>query len=155
MNAGTGTGAGTDRDRGAGTDTVANNEQAELWNGIAGRGWVEAQQVMDDLLRPFETRLLEELAAVMDESPVRTLLDVGCGTGSTTMAAARRMGADGRCVGVDISEPMLNHARSRAQAQAKDLAIEFVHADAQEHALEKISMIRSYLALVSCFLPIL
>ena len=71
MNAGTG--AGTDRDRGAGTDTAANNEQAELWNGIAGRGWVEAQQVMDDLLRPFETRLLEELAAVMDESPVRTL----------------------------------------------------------------------------------
>ena len=137
MNAGTGTGAGTDRDRGAGTDTAANNEQAELWNGIAGRGWVEAQEVMDDLLRPFETRLLEELAAVMDESPVRTLLDVGCGTGSTTMAAARRMGADGRCVGVDISEPMLNHARSRAQAQAKDLAIEFVHADAQEHALEK------------------
>lgn len=146
-NAGTGTdtdaNAGTDAgaDAGADTDTEAeslrNDEQAELWNGIAGRGWVEAQEVMDDLLRPFETRLLEELVAVMDERPVRTLLDVGCGTGSTTMASARRIGAGGRCVGVDISEPMLSHARSRAQAQAKDLTIEFIHADAQEHALEK------------------
>lgn len=157
MNPGAGTNAGTgsvtDTDANAGTDACAdagadtdtdteteslrNDEQAELWNGIAGRGWVEAQEVMDDLLRPFENRLLEELAVVMDESPVRTLLDVGCGTGSTTMAAARRIGAGGRCVGVDISEPMLNHARSRAQAQAKDLAIEFIHADAQEHAIEK------------------
>lgn len=152
-NAGTSTGTDTDTDANAGTDACAdagadtntdteteslrNDEQAELWNGIAGRGWVEAQEVMDDLLRPFENRLLEELAVVMDESPVRTLLDVGCGTGSTTMAAARRIGTGGRCVGVDISEPMLNHARFRAQAQAKDLAIEFVHADAQEHALQK------------------
>ena len=35
------------------------------------------------------------------------VLDVGCGTGSTTLAVARRLGANGAAVGIDISEPMI------------------------------------------------
>jgi len=32
-------------------------EQEKLWNSVAGRAWVEAQEVLDQLFKPFE-RLL-------------------------------------------------------------------------------------------------
>jgi 2-polyprenyl-3-methyl-5-hydroxy-6-metoxy-1,4-benzoquinol methylase len=69
-----------------------NDEQAKLWKGIGGQGWVEAQPVLDQMFRPFEDLLVE---AVSDGSR-RQVLDVGCGTGSTTLALARVVGAGGR-----------------------------------------------------------
>jgi len=56
------------------------------------------------------------------------VLDVGCGNGALSRAAAAR-GAI--VVGVDISGPMLE--RARAHAAHDGLAIDFVHADAQVH----------------------
>ena len=32
-----------------------NDEQAKLWKGIGGQGWVEAQPVLDQMFRPFES----------------------------------------------------------------------------------------------------
>jgi SAM-dependent methyltransferase len=110
-----------------------NEEQASLWNGLGGRGWVEAQATLDRLLQPFEDSLLDA-AAVRAGSRV---LDVGCGTGSTTLAFARRVGAAGRAVGVDISEPMLALARVRGERDR--LPATFVCADAQVHAFEPAS----------------
>src|SRR5689334_4252479 len=60
------------------------------------------------------------------------VLDVGCGTGATALAIARRLAARGRCTGVDSSAPMLATARARATREA--LAAEFICADAQDHA---------------------
>ncbi|HET8696676.1 MAG TPA: class I SAM-dependent methyltransferase [Gammaproteobacteria bacterium] len=110
-----------------------NEEQLNLWNGLGGRGWVEAQGTLDRLLQPFEDSLLET-AAVRVGSRV---LDVGCGTGSTTLGFARRVGAAGRAVGVDISEPMLALARERAARER--LPADFIRADAQVHAFEPAS----------------
>jgi ubiquinone/menaquinone biosynthesis C-methylase UbiE len=45
------------------------------------------------------------------------VLDVGCGTGSTTLAVARLLGVKGRCVGIDISEPMITAAQARAERE--------------------------------------
>jgi SAM-dependent methyltransferase len=73
------------------------------------------------------------------------VLDVGCGTGSTTLAFARRVGANGRSVGVDISAPMLTLARERAERER--LPATFVCADAQVHAFEP----ESFDAIVSRF----
>ena len=78
---------------------ATNDEQARLWNGAAGRAWAEAQELLDQVLKPFE-RLL--VYAVADGSR-RQVLDVGCGTGSTTLAVAPAR-AKGRSIGVDISE---------------------------------------------------
>src|SRR2546427_392577 len=74
-----------------------DDEQARLWNGHAGRAWVEAQEVLDQMLRPFEDLLVQAACAAYGGR----VLDVGCGTGSTTLAVARRLGAKGRCIGVD------------------------------------------------------
>jgi SAM-dependent methyltransferase len=65
------------------------------------------------------------------------VLDVGCGSGSTTLAVARRLRRKGRCTGVDISEPMLTLARARAEREQTPAT--FVLADAQTHPFEAAS----------------
>ena len=109
-------------------ETDIAREQAELWNGRAGTAWVDGRELIDQLFEPLEELLASSAAAA---APTR-VLDVGCGTGGTTVAVARRLGAHGSCLGLDISEPMLAAARARA-ARAGARA-EFVCADAQTHA---------------------
>jgi SAM-dependent methyltransferase len=108
----------------------ANDEQTKLWNGDAGLAWVEAQEFLDAMFRPIEGLLVEEVLG----ASARRVLDIGCGTGSTTLAVARRLGANGRCVGVDISEPMLAVARARAERER--IQASFIGADAQTYAFE-------------------
>ncbi|GCB51935.1 class I SAM-dependent methyltransferase [Streptomyces sp. NL15-2K] len=107
-----------------------DGSQASRWNGPAGHTWVEAQTLLDEMLRPFEDLLVE---AVMAEHPGH-VLDVGCGTGSTTLAVARRLGPAEQCVGIDISEPMITAARARAEREGARAS--FIRADAQDHAFE-------------------
>ena len=109
------------------------DEQTKLWNGRAGRAWVDAQEVLDGMFKPFEDLLV---AAVSAESGGR-VLDVGCGTGSTLLAVARRLGAKGHCLGIDISEPMLALARVRAEREGTPAS--FIRANAQNHAFEPAS----------------
>ena len=106
------------------------NEQSVLWNGQAGRAWVEAQAVVDQMFKPLEELLVETALAQHRDR----VLDVGCGTGSTTLAVARSLGGRVDCVGVDISEPMIVAARARAEREATSAS--FVLADAETHAFE-------------------
>jgi ubiquinone/menaquinone biosynthesis C-methylase UbiE len=63
----------------------------------------------------------------VDPRPGESVLDVGPGPGLLLEALARRVGASGRAVGVDLSESMLAHARRRCA----DLAwVELDRADA-------------------------
>jgi SAM-dependent methyltransferase len=109
----------------------ANRDQAELWNETAGHNWVEMQSVLDEVLAPFEKLLIEH--ALSDGT--RHLLDIGCGSGSTTLAAARRLRKGGSSLGADISAPLIEAARKRALQEGLDNA-SFVQADAQTHAFE-------------------
>lgn len=106
-------------------------DQATLWNGRGGRGWVETQEVLDRLFQPFEDLLVEAVAAARR----KRVLDIGCGTGATTVAVAKRAGAD--AMGVDISDPMIEAARSRAQRDG--VPATFVRADAQTYPFEAAS----------------
>jgi SAM-dependent methyltransferase len=115
-------------------DVARETDQSALWNGPGGRSWVEAQEVIDQVLKPFEDLLVEAVSAL--DLPAR-VLDVGCGTGGTTLAVARRLGAQGRCIGIDISEPMIAAARVRAEREGTPAS--FVRADAQEHVFEPAS----------------
>lgn len=100
-------------------------EQAARWNGPSGRSWIDNQDLLDRLYRPFE----DLLAGYVSEVSGTHVLDVGCGTGSTTLAASRV--ATGQALGVDISEPMIALARDRAARDGS--AAEFVCADVQTH----------------------
>jgi len=112
---------------------MASSEQEQLWNGPSGRVWVEAQALLDRTFRPFEDLLVE---AALARSP-RRVLDIGCGTGATTLALARRLGAHARCVGLDISDPMLALASERAAREGSQA--EFIRADAQTYRFEPAS----------------
>ena len=106
------------------------DEQAALWNGRAGRAWVEAQEPLDRMFEPFEKLLVD---AVQAEAPER-VLDVGCGTGATTLAVARRLPCAAGATGIDLSEPMITVARARAERAGTPAT--FIRANAQDHAFE-------------------
>ncbi len=109
-----------------------NRDQAVKWSGSSGCVWVEMQELLDGVLAPFET-ILTDAASPGDGGRV---LDIGCGSGATTMSMARRVGPAGASVGVDISEPLIDLARKRAAAAGLDAAT-FVQGDAQTHAFER------------------
>jgi demethylmenaquinone methyltransferase/2-methoxy-6-polyprenyl-1,4-benzoquinol methylase len=60
--------------------------------------------------------------------PGSDALDVCCGTGDLALELRRRIGPDGRVVGCDFSEPMLELARRKSGDEG--LAVEFGWADA-------------------------
>lgn len=106
---------------------LQDEDQARRWNGSAGCAWVEAQQMLDRTLQPFEDLLVAEVSA----SSAQHVLDVGCGTGSTSRAIARLVGEQGTSVGIDISEQMIDAARMLAERENSPAT--FICADAQRH----------------------
>jgi SAM-dependent methyltransferase len=115
------------------SDPIPNEFQIGLWNGAAGAAWVDAQEMLDRMYQPFNDRLVDVVTA----RGARRVLDLGCGTGSTTLDVARRLDNTGHCTGVDISRPMLELARRRAAEQG--VAARFLEADAQVHAFAPAS----------------
>ncbi|MGH9244670.1 MAG: class I SAM-dependent methyltransferase [Acidimicrobiales bacterium] len=112
------------------TAQVANTEQAREWNTTEGEHWVAHQERYDRMLGAFGDRLLEAAAI----QPTDAVMDVGCGCGATTRAAARQAG-EGEALGVDLSAPMLTLARQLAADEA--LAnVRFEQADAQVHRFD-------------------
>jgi SAM-dependent methyltransferase len=103
-----------------------NRDQAALWNGSAGEGWVQTQALLDLMYQPFADVLAESCGTA------RRVLDVGCGAGATSLALAAKMGVGGECTGIDISQPLIAVARARAAQQ--ESTARFVCADAQNHA---------------------
>ncbi len=65
-------------------------------------------------LAPAQDALLDAAAI----APGERVIDIACGTGLVTLAAARAVGASGQVLGVDLSEQMVAAARRRAAATA-------------------------------------
>lgn len=109
-----------------------NRTQAAVWNAEAGGAWVEMQDLLDRLFAPVAARVLE--AAFPGQGG--RVLDIGCGAGATTLTMAARLGPAGSCIGVDISQPLIDAAARRAAA-AGARSGRFFAADAQVHAFEE------------------
>lgn len=76
-------------------------------------------------------------AATVARLPLRTgqdVLDMCCGAGASTLAAGRAVGAGGRVLGIDVAEPLLELARSKAAAEQLP-NVEFRNADATNTGL--------------------
>src|SRR6201995_2887378 len=84
-----------------------NADQIAYWNGAGGLRWAQRQPVQDILLQPIADLIIERSRIANGER----VLDVGCGSGSTTFAFAKAVGPGGHVMGIDISAPMLERAR--------------------------------------------
>jgi SAM-dependent methyltransferase len=110
---------------------IANTAQHEYWNTVGGPRWVGLGGLVERRNLAFNDLMLERSAVAPGES----VLEIGCGTGATTVPLAEAVGPRGRVVGIDISEPMLAGARQRlADSGLGNIAL--VQADAQVHRFE-------------------
>ena len=98
-----------------------NADQIAYWNGPAGQRWADRQAAQDVLLGPVAELLIDRAKPQVGER----VIDIGCGSGVTTIGFANKVAPSGFALGVDISGPML--ARARASAP-KGLPVEFVQA---------------------------
>lgn len=104
----------------------------QWWADQEGPHYVAEVERYDSMLQGFDDALFDAVRL----RPGERVIDVGCGTGTTTLEAARRVRPGGSAVGIDVSPPMLRLARERARAAgANDIA--FVEADAQVHVFDE------------------
>jgi SAM-dependent methyltransferase len=108
--------------------TGANAGMIEFWNSTAGDRWTSLQEVMDPTLAPLGEAAMDALSIASGDR----VIEIGCGCGGTTLELARRVGAAGRVLGVDVSEPMLARAAERVAASG-DLPVDLELADAAAH----------------------
>src|SRR5687767_4707822 len=97
---------------------IPNEQMAALWNGASGQAWVDEQALLDQTYQAIEKLLADAVTA----SGARSVLDIGCGAGATTLAVARVLGTRGQATGIDISEPLIAVARARAQREGRAAA---------------------------------
>jgi SAM-dependent methyltransferase len=117
-------------------NSIANADQHAPWNGDSGRRWAEDPDRRDEVLAPVAGALLAGAGIAAGAE----VLDVGCGCGATTLAAARAAGPAGSAVGIDLSGPMLAVARRRARAGGRERAVRA--GDAQVHAVRGLLRFR-------------
>ena len=105
-----------------------NQEQKEFWNDLKGQIWVEMQPRIDGMLAPFDERTMQTLELRSGER----VLEIGCGTGTSSLGLLQRIGPSGSLLAVDLSRTMLNRAEERIEEAGVSNA-KFVEADAQVH----------------------
>lgn len=87
----------------------ANHIERQRWNDPF---WATHWPKRERLTESVTPMLMKALAL----KPGERVLDIGCGGGPATSAAAAAVGSSGRAVGADISAPLVALAQSRAAA---------------------------------------
>ena len=99
-------------------------------------------------LAPAQHRLL----ALATIGPGERVLDVACGTGLVTFAAAEAVGVGGTVVGVDLSAAMVARAAANAETRKLD-RVRFERMDAEDLALPTASFDVALCALGLMYVP--
>ena len=113
------------------TETHTRTYTREYWNEEGGERWARSHARLDELMEPYAELLLERA----ELGPGLRVVDVGCGAGAVTLAAARVCGP-GRVHAVDISTPLLRLAQSLAEDAG--LEVGFVEEDAAVWAPDRV-----------------
>ena len=108
-----------------------NAPQIEYWNGPAGDKWARLADSQDSMLDALGRVAMD----ACDIASGHAVLDVGCGSGSTSIEMARRVAPGGRVVGVDISTPMLTVGLERARKRHVE-GLSFENRDVSTYSFE-------------------
>jgi SAM-dependent methyltransferase len=108
----------------------SNDAQLQAWDGDEGAYWALHADRFDRAVAAYHGPFM----AAAGIQPGDRVLDVGCGTGSTTIDAAQAA-HNGSALGVDLSSQMLAVARRRA-ADGGVTNADFLQADAQVHPFD-------------------
>jgi SAM-dependent methyltransferase len=110
---------------------AGNADMAAAWDGNEGNHWAANAARYDSVIRPYSLRLRKAAGITAGQN----VLDIGSGNGETTLDAARSAGPESKVVGLDLSGPMIEVARSRAAAERLD-QVRFVQGDAQVYPFD-------------------
>ncbi len=104
---------------------------AALQRRVQRYGWDKASTHYETYwqaqLKPAQEKLLE----LAELKPGEKLIDIACGTGLVSFPAAKLVGENGSVLGSDISDKMVEHAKSLAK-EANLNNIDFERMDAEE-----------------------
>jgi ubiquinone/menaquinone biosynthesis C-methylase UbiE len=116
-------------------------------------GWdlaaVDYEALWQRQLAPARDRLLQCAAL----EPRERVLDVACGTGLVSFAAAAAVGLLGRVIGVDLSGAMVDAARAHADRRGA-INVSFTRMDAEELAFPNASFDVALCALGLMYFPV-
>ena len=103
-----------------------DRQQPAGWNDDERvRRWIIGARQREGQMAPVSA----ELFAVADLQPGEAVLDVGCGTGTTTTQAAHLVGTTGQATGSDLSPVMIDSARESSDVES----VTWLTADAQTY----------------------
>jgi arsenite methyltransferase len=100
------------------TDVSTDQEQEFIFP--TGRAWAQELGYPEPELSRVPDATVESFAGVANHwqlgriQPGSVVLDLGCGAGTDLLIAAQMIGGGGRAVGVDMTPPMLERARTSA-----------------------------------------
>jgi len=95
------------------------------------KAWDLCAENYDRCLTRAFTPIAEKLVSLAQPSSGERILDVATGNGLAALLAARMVGPDGRVVGVDLSETMVDLAWNRAREEGVNNA-DFLAMDAED-----------------------
>jgi SAM-dependent methyltransferase len=104
-------------------------------NQVFGSAYADAYDLLyDDKDYTAECDLIERLFRTYGDAPIRTILDMGCGTGNHAIPLAQR---GYEVIGVDRSEDMLAHAQRKAAHLASGRGLDFHQGDIRSTNLDR------------------
>jgi SAM-dependent methyltransferase len=106
-----------------------NELKGDDWAGEMGVKWLTHIDRFEGMIAPIGDALLVRAAI----APRERVIDLGCGGGLTSLAAAQATGPEGAVLGLDISPDLIGAARRRAEGHAN---VSFICADAATVTLD-------------------
>jgi ubiquinone/menaquinone biosynthesis C-methylase UbiE len=89
-----------------------NAREVQYWNSAQTRAWADEYDVIDRLFAGLTRVALDHAAPKLGER----VIDIGCGSGTTVLELAARVGPTGYVLGADVSKPSVEKARERIAA---------------------------------------
>ncbi|MDH3581569.1 MAG: methyltransferase domain-containing protein [Hyphomicrobiales bacterium] len=107
---------------------TGDSEFVDFWNEILVPKFIAYKHVLVDGLTHHSEAVFPSLQVKEGD----TVLDVGCGFGDTAIKLARRVGPEGRVVGLDCCEAFMDYGRKDVASEGLD-NVTFVNGDALVH----------------------